>query len=95
MAQFSFAITEDRIHDPRFDVISSNLEGKIVGNKSSSYKEIVANGDQFVIKDADDEIYYKGCILNKYDGFEPLDCVGRGAGATKIFYKEKGVWEEL
>ena len=60
--------------------------------------QIKASGVEFEIRDADDVVYFRGYLLgdhNGEDGFIPLDKFGENYGATSIFYKIDGQWEEL
>lgn len=66
----------------------------------SKKHEIMLNagqGELFLMKDDDGEIYYHGRIVGDYDGFEPLDDFGMpNAGCTDIHYKNKqGVMSPL
>lgn len=53
-------------------------------------------GERFRIRDDDNELYYEGRIVGRFDGFEPLRDFGTpNAGATSIEYLRNGKWEIL
>jgi hypothetical protein len=55
-------------------------------------------GEKFVMRDDDGELYYSGRIVGEYTGFEPLDDFGTpSAGATTIsmWNPVTKSWEEV
>lgn len=86
---YTWIITHQYIGEPE--------EVGIVGPMQATFsKNEILKGKAFKMKDADGELVYRGRIIGSYNGFEPLDDFGApNAGATEIWYFEKGKWEEL
>ena len=68
----------------------------VMGPRGMNFTEAqIMKGRAFMMKDDDRNIVYRGRIIGKYNGFEPLDDFGMpNAGCTTIWYFLKGKWEE-
>jgi len=86
---YGWIITHDYTESDESDV------GVIGQSGVQLTKEQILKGRAFKMKDDDGNIVYRGRIIGKYNGFEPLDDFGMpNAGCTVIWYFVKGKWEE-
>lgn len=101
MSGYAWAITIDKIFDPKFDKRSA--AGYMCGPRDAKldHAEIIKHpkGQRFRMKDDDGTVYYHGVMVDisgHASGFEPLDDYGTpNAGCTTIEYFEKGNWHML
>lgn len=84
---YEFKITKDRIFDPEYGIKS--VQGKTY--RAGSVDEIDHTiRSNFSVYDDDLNCYFEGVLYGDFDGFEPLDDLGRGYGCTRI--KIDGEW---
>ena len=88
---YSWIITEDHLDGVDKGVIGPN-------GSTTDWAADPAQGEEFMMYDDDNELYYTGRIVGDFEGFEPMDDFGMpNAGCTGIKYKNAttGEWEYL
>ena len=92
MAGYGWIITKDYLADEEI-----NRQGRMnYTSKDICKRLIIGEGVEWQTRDDDQNLVHEGRFIGDHmseDGFAPLDQFSMpDAGATEIYYRDKGVW---